>query len=117
MNSVIMDNVVLGDECIVGALCFIKAGEKIPSRSMVVGNPSRIVKEVSDEMLQWKTEGTAIYQALPAEMKESWAACEPLREPPAAGKAENSPETDGSDSPAGPGGSPSAGAGYKPFHS
>jgi phenylacetic acid degradation protein len=83
MNSVIMDNVELGDECIVGALCFIKAGEKIPSRSMVVGNPARIIKEVSDEMLQWKTEGTALYQALPGEMMANWAACEPLREPPA----------------------------------
>jgi phenylacetic acid degradation protein len=77
-----MDNVVLGDECIVGALCFIRAGEKIPPRSMVVGNPFQIIKQVSDEMLQWKTEGTLIYQALPGEMKESWAACEPLREPP-----------------------------------
>src|ERR1700704_735543 len=54
MNAVIMDNVQLGDECIVGALSFIKADEIIPARSMVVGNPSRILKEVSDEMISWK---------------------------------------------------------------
>src|SRR5919202_3214240 len=36
MNAVIMDNVDLGDECIVGALAFIKADEKIPARSLVV---------------------------------------------------------------------------------
>ena len=80
MNAVIMDNVELGNECIVGALCFIKADEKIPSRSLVVGNPSKIIKQVSDEMMQWKTEGTELYQQLPKEMYESWKECEPLRE-------------------------------------
>jgi phenylacetic acid degradation protein/carnitine operon protein CaiE len=76
MNSVIMDNVEIGDECIIGALTFIKAGEKIPRRSVVAGNPAKILKEVSDEMLKWKTEGTALYQALPGEMRESWGPVE-----------------------------------------
>jgi phenylacetic acid degradation protein/carnitine operon protein CaiE len=79
MNSVIMDGAEVGDECIVGALSFIKAGEKIPGRSVVVGNPAKIVKEVSEEMLRWKTEGTAIYQALPGDMNAGWKACEPRR--------------------------------------
>src|ERR1700687_5449 len=54
MNAVIMDNVELGHESIVGALTFIKEGEKIPSRSMVAGIPGVIIKQVSDEMLAWK---------------------------------------------------------------
>jgi phenylacetic acid degradation protein len=83
MNSVIMDNVQLGDECIVGALSFVKADEKIPPRSLLAGNPAKIIKEVSDDMLQWKTAGTQLYQTLPAEMQEHWKACEPLRKLPA----------------------------------
>lgn len=83
MNSVIMDNVELGDECVVGALSFIKANEKVPARSLLMGNPARIVKQVSDEMVAWKTAGTRLYQALPGEMKEHWEPCEPLREIPA----------------------------------
>jgi phenylacetic acid degradation protein/carnitine operon protein CaiE len=83
MNSVIMDNVELGDECIVGALSFIKADEKIPSRSLLAGNPAKIIKAVSDEMMEWKTEGTKLYQHLPAQMHESWKICEPLTEIPA----------------------------------
>jgi phenylacetic acid degradation protein len=83
MNAVIMDHAQLGDESIVGALSFIKEGEIIPSRSLVVGNPSKIIKQVSDEMIAWKTEGTALYQALPADMLQHWKACEPLRELPA----------------------------------
>lgn len=66
MNAVIMDEVIIGAECIVGALSFIKAGEKIPSRSLVAGNPAKIIREVSDEMIKWKTEGTKLYQTLPA---------------------------------------------------
>jgi carbonic anhydrase/acetyltransferase-like protein (isoleucine patch superfamily) len=80
MNAVIMDNVVLGEECIVGALTLIKADTIIPSRSVVVGNPSKIVKDVTDEMIQWKSEGTKLYQQLPKDMAEGWKVCEPLRE-------------------------------------
>lgn len=83
MNAVIMDHVNLGDECIVGALSFIREGEKIPPRSIVVGNPAKIIKEVSDEMVAWKTKGTSLYQQLPSEMHQYWQACEPLREIPA----------------------------------
>jgi phenylacetic acid degradation protein/carnitine operon protein CaiE len=81
MNSVIMDNAEVGDECIIGALTFVKADEKIPRRSLVAGNPGKIIKEVSDEMIQWKTEGTRLYQLLPKDMFEHWKLCEPLREP------------------------------------
>jgi phenylacetic acid degradation protein len=83
MNAVIMDNSEIGDECIIGALCFIKADSKIPARSLVVGNPGQIIKKVSEEMITWKTKGTQLYQTLPAACEESWKPCEPLREIPA----------------------------------
>ena len=79
MNAVIMDNAELGDESIVGALSFIKEGEKIPKRSLIVGNPGHIIKQVSDEMMTWKTEGTRLYQQLPADCICSLKPCEPLR--------------------------------------
>ncbi len=82
MNSVVMDNVEIGDECIIGALCFIKADTQIPARSLVVGNPGKIIKQVSDEMIAWKTKGTALYQQLPAECHTSLQPCDPLREIP-----------------------------------
>ena len=80
MNAVIMDNVTLGNECIVGALSFIKADENFLSRSLIVGNPAKKIKEVSDEMMAWKTAGTALYQTLPAAMHQHWMPCEPLHE-------------------------------------
>ena len=78
MNAVLMDNVVLGEGCIVGALSFVKADSVFERRSLIVGNPAKKIKEVSDEMLGWKTEGTKIYQQLAADMLESFKICEPL---------------------------------------
>jgi len=82
MNAVIMDNVVLGDECIVGALSFVKEREVFENRSLIVGNPAKKIKEVSDEMIAWKSEGTKIYQSLPKDMFENWKETEPLRKIP-----------------------------------
>jgi carbonic anhydrase/acetyltransferase-like protein (isoleucine patch superfamily) len=80
MNAVVMDNASIGAGCIVGALCFVPAEMQVPDRKVVVGNPAKVVKDVSDEMLAWKTEGTRLYQALPGELREGLREVEPLRE-------------------------------------
>ena len=80
MNSVVMDEVEMGDECIVGALSFVPAKMEVPKRSLVVGNPAKIIKQVSDEMIEWKTKGTALYQALPSECHATLHECTPLTE-------------------------------------
>jgi carbonic anhydrase/acetyltransferase-like protein (isoleucine patch superfamily) len=80
MNAVVMDDANIGDECIVGALCFIKGEMQIPNRKIVVGNPAQIKGEVSDEMLAWKTKGTELYQQLPKECTELMKVCVPLSE-------------------------------------
>jgi carbonic anhydrase/acetyltransferase-like protein (isoleucine patch superfamily) len=90
MNAVIMDNAEIGDESIVGALSFVAADTIIPPRSVVVGNPARIVKQVTDEMIKWKSEGTALYQRLPQDCKRTLRACEPLTEVPAGRDVQNS---------------------------
>jgi carbonic anhydrase/acetyltransferase-like protein (isoleucine patch superfamily) len=83
MNAVIMDNATVGAECVVGALTFVPADMQIPDRKVVVGNPAKIVKDVSDEMLAWKTAGTRLYQSLPKRLYDTLRECEPLREIPA----------------------------------
>ncbi len=80
MNAVIMDEVELADECVVGALSLIKQREKFPFRSLIAGNPAKIIKQVSDEMIYWKTEGTKLYQRLPAQCFKTLRPCEPLKE-------------------------------------
>ena len=82
MNAVLMDNAKIGEAAIVGALCFVPAEMIIPSRKIVVGNPAKIVKDVSDEMIAWKTEGTKLYQQLPEDCRQLLQPCEPLRSIP-----------------------------------
>lgn len=82
MNAVVMDNVVIGAECIIGALCFVPEGMAIPDRKIVVGNPAKIVKDVTVEMAAWKTAGTQLYQQLPGQLRDTLKPCEPLREVP-----------------------------------
>jgi phenylacetic acid degradation protein len=83
MNAVIMDNATVGAECIVGALTLVPSEMQIPARKVVVGSPARIVKDVSDDMRDWKTKGTALYQALPGQLHRTLKPCEPLRDLPA----------------------------------
>jgi len=80
MNAVVMDDAKVGEGCIIGALCFVPSEMVISDRKVAVGNPAKIVKDVSDEMLAWKTEGTQLYQSLPQEMRATLKECEPLRE-------------------------------------
>jgi phenylacetic acid degradation protein len=83
MNAVIMDNAIIGAECIVGALTFVPADMHVPDRKVVVGSPAKIVKDVTDAMIAWKTDGTRLYQALPRQLHATLRPCEPLREVPA----------------------------------
>lgn len=83
MNSVVMDNVEMEEECIIGALCFIPQEMKIPKRSLLVGNPAKIIKQVTNEMLEWKTMGTKLYQTLPEQCHKSLKECKPLNRTPA----------------------------------
>ena len=82
MNAVIMDDVRIGEGCIVGALAFLKAQSQWEPRSIIAGNPAKIIGQVSDAMHDHKVEGTALYQSLPADCHDHLADCHPLREVP-----------------------------------
>ncbi|HLB54326.1 MAG TPA: transferase hexapeptide repeat family protein [Gemmatimonadales bacterium] len=88
MNAVVMDHAVVGAGAIVGALSLVREGMQIPDRMIAAGNPARVVKPVSDEMLAWKSEGTRLYQALPAQLHATLRECEPLREAPPESRAQ-----------------------------
>lgn len=90
MNTVIMDDAQIGDESIVGAMSFVKAETTIPKRSLVVGNPAKVIKQVTDEMIAWKTKGTKLYQQLPKDCHNTLKEVEPLREVPPNRKLQDS---------------------------
>jgi phenylacetic acid degradation protein len=82
MNAVILDDVQIGKESIIGALTLVKAQSEWPERSLIVGNPGKRIGDVSDEMIAHKIEGTALYQQLPQEMHAHSREVAPLRNNP-----------------------------------
>jgi phenylacetic acid degradation protein len=81
MNAVIMDNAVIGEESIVAALAFVKADMQVPPRSLVAGVPARILREVTQQEIEWKTTGTAVYQDLSERSRRSLRPVVPLTVP------------------------------------
>ena len=83
MNAVIMDRVEVGENSLVGALSFVPEAMIIPPGKLVAGNPAKIIRDMSTEMIEWKSKGTALYQQLPSELYATLKPCDPLREIPA----------------------------------
>jgi len=79
MNAVIMDGVELGAESIVGAQAFVRGETVIPPRSMVVGAPAKVIREISDKEIAWKTRGTAEYQQLARDCLTGLRPVDPLK--------------------------------------
>lgn len=48
IGSIILNGAVIGEECLIGANTLIAEGKIIPARSMVLGAPGRVVRELTD---------------------------------------------------------------------
>ncbi|HET9643287.1 MAG TPA: transferase hexapeptide repeat family protein [Burkholderiaceae bacterium] len=64
MNAVVMDDAEVGEEAAVAACAFVPAQAKLPRRALAVGSPVKVVRTLSDDEVQRKREGTAVYHGL-----------------------------------------------------
>lgn len=80
MKTVVMDDVVIGESSIVGACSFVAAKFECPPRSLVIGVPAKIKRELSDQEIEWKTRGTREYQQLAGRCHASLIRTEALTE-------------------------------------
>jgi phenylacetic acid degradation protein len=80
MNAVVMDNAVIGENSFVAAMAFVKAGMQVPSNVVVAGCPAKVIKELSEQEIMWKGNGTRTYQYLADRHNETSQECEPLTE-------------------------------------
>ena len=83
INAVLMDDVVVGEEALVGAASFVRAGFIVPPRTLVTGAPARAVRELTDEEIGWKAQGTREYHELAVRCLASLRECQPLTAVPA----------------------------------
>ena len=80
MNAVIMDEAEIGELSVVAAMAFVKSAAKIPPRSLVVGMPARVMRQLTDQEIVWKRNGTETYQKLAIRSLQTMKPAEPLRE-------------------------------------
>ncbi|MBK7665124.1 MAG: gamma carbonic anhydrase family protein [Sterolibacteriaceae bacterium] len=48
INAVVLNNAVIGRECLIGANALIPEGMVIPDRSLVVGSPGKVIRQLTD---------------------------------------------------------------------
>lgn len=80
MNAVVMDGAIIGENSIVAAAAFVKARFEVPPNSLAVGAPAKIIRQLSDDEIKWKSEGTAVYQQLAREGAHKLKPVMPLTE-------------------------------------
>lgn len=83
MNAVVMDEAEVGAWSIVAASAFVRAGQKLPQKSLIAGLPAKVVRELSEDEMRWKLEGTQTYQRLTERCHASLVEVAPLSEPEA----------------------------------
>ena len=81
MNAVVMDEAVIGENTIVAAMAFVKAGMQAPPNSLLAGSPARVLRELSADEIEWKRRGTGVYQQLAREARDKVAPAVPLSAP------------------------------------
>jgi phenylacetic acid degradation protein len=78
MNAVVMDRTEIGESAFVAAMSFVREGTIIPPRSLAVGIPAQVVRQLTEEEIAWKRTGTLGYQNLTIRSLKSQRPVEPL---------------------------------------
>ena len=81
MNSVIMDGAVIGEDSFVAAMTFVQSEFQVPPRTLVAGIPAKILRELTDDEIAWKGQGTKEYQRLAVRSLASCQAAAALETP------------------------------------
>lgn len=67
INAVVLDNAEIGAECLVAALSLVRPDARLPDRSLIAGNPARVLKTFRPDQVTWRADGTGEYQRLARE--------------------------------------------------
>ena len=78
MNVVVMDRAKIGESAFVAAMSFVREGTIIPPRTLAVGIPAQVVRQLTEEEIAWKRTGTLGYQNLTIRSLASQRPVEPL---------------------------------------
>lgn len=79
INAVVMDGVDVGERAFIAAHSFVKTGMVVPPGTLAAGSPARIVRDLTEEEMAWKANGTVVYHELARRSLTTMQRCEPLR--------------------------------------
>jgi phenylacetic acid degradation protein len=68
INAVILDDAEIGAESLVAALALVKSDMIVPPRSLVAGNPAKVVRTFDAAAVTWRNDGDGEYQRLARSM-------------------------------------------------
>lgn len=94
MNAVVMDEARIGESTIIAAMAFVKAGADIPPASLALGSPAKVVRMLTADEIEWKRNGTGVYQQLAHEAGRKLAPAAPLSTPEAGRRRAEAPRYD-----------------------
>lgn len=78
INSVVLDNAEVGEDCLVAALSLVRPDAVLPAQSLIAGNPARVLRRFAPEQITWRNTGDGAYQRLAREAFTDMAECRPL---------------------------------------
>jgi carbonic anhydrase/acetyltransferase-like protein (isoleucine patch superfamily) len=71
IHAVVLSGAVIGEECVIGAGALVGEGKVIPPRSLVLGVPGRVVRQVTDEDVAAIQRGAKEYLELMKQLPET----------------------------------------------
>ncbi|SNS27096.1 phenylacetic acid degradation protein [Sphingomonas laterariae] len=78
MNSVVLDDAEIGEDSLIGALSLVKSDMRAPARSLIAGNPAKVVKEIPADNVFWRMGEDGEYVRLARRSLADLVECEPL---------------------------------------
>jgi len=81
MKAVVMDGAEVGPQAIVGACAFVPGGMKVPPRALAAGMPAQVKRQLTEEEIARKHQGTVLYQQLAQRALATARQVEPLTQP------------------------------------
>lgn len=64
IGSIILDDVEIGDNCMIAAGSLVSPGKKIPPNSLVMGEPGRIIRSLTEEEIKKLDQSSKTYWQL-----------------------------------------------------
>jgi carbonic anhydrase/acetyltransferase-like protein (isoleucine patch superfamily) len=61
MNATLLNGAEIGDHCIIGAGALITSGKRFPPRSLIIGSPAKVIRELTDEEVQGALDNSTVY--------------------------------------------------------